>query len=479
MVHTGTSDPGDWVSVLASYLGASGPALRLLISLLMGYPFALIHRALLYKSNPNLQHVFFILAGSFIGYFNYGSSLLHAYVCILVHFVTVKVTRGSRLGTALVFIFQMGYLLTEYYMTETAMYDIKWTIPHCVLTLRLVGQGFDLYDGTKDPDTLSSEQKITAIRTVPTLLESAGHVFYPGSFMIGPQFPISRYNSFVKCTLFPGNAPDSIGPGVKRLLIGLLYVSIFQVGTLVVNNDYVTSPQYQALPFWLRLLVVGLYGKVMLYKYVSCWIVSEGACILGGISYNGNDSKGISRWDGCENINVSVFERAYKFSHLISSFNKCTNHWVAINVYKRLKFVGSRHVSQGAALLFLAVWHGLHSGYYMCFFMEFLVMNMEKELDKIVSKNAKIQAWHSHPIGFWLDVIILKLLVTVFFGYCTLPFGLLKFNKWWLVYKDLYFIGSIIFGLWPLYSPIVKKLLLPKRESVAVPVVVAEANGVK
>jgi len=37
-------------------------------------------------------------------------------------------------------------------------------------------------------------------------------------------------------------------------------------------------------------------------------------------------------------------------------------------------------VSQFAALLFLAVWHGLHSGYYMCFFMEFLVMKLEKDV---------------------------------------------------------------------------------------------------
>lgn len=45
----------------------------------------------------------------------------------------------------------MAYLLlyVEYFMTETEKYDIKWTIPHCVLTLRLIGQAFDVYDGTK------------------------------------------------------------------------------------------------------------------------------------------------------------------------------------------------------------------------------------------------------------------------------------------------------------------------------------------
>lgn len=31
-------------------------------------------------------------------------------------------------------------------------------------------------------------------------------------------------------------------------------------------------------------------------------------------------------------------------------------------MYKRLKFLGNREISQFAALLFLAVWHGLHTG---------------------------------------------------------------------------------------------------------------------
>jgi lysophospholipid acyltransferase 5 len=49
-------------------------------------------------------------------------------------------------------------------------------------------------------------------------------------------------------------------------------------------------------------------------------------------------------------------------------------------VYKRLKFLGNRYISQAAALTFLAVWHGLHSGYYMCFLLEFVIMKLEKDV---------------------------------------------------------------------------------------------------
>lgn len=38
-----------------------------------------------------------------------------------------------------------------YYMTGTDTYDIKWSMPHCVLTLRLIALTYDVYDGRKDP----------------------------------------------------------------------------------------------------------------------------------------------------------------------------------------------------------------------------------------------------------------------------------------------------------------------------------------
>jgi len=34
-------------------------------------------------------------------------------------------------------------------MTGTETYDIKWSMPQCVLTLRLIGLAFDLFDGKK------------------------------------------------------------------------------------------------------------------------------------------------------------------------------------------------------------------------------------------------------------------------------------------------------------------------------------------
>lgn len=47
-----------------------------------------------------------------------------------------------------------------------------------------------------------------------------------------------------------------------------------------------------------------------------------------GITYNGTDSDGSAKWDGCANVNLKVFEGATNFGHYIESFNINTNQWV-------------------------------------------------------------------------------------------------------------------------------------------------------
>ena len=49
-------------------------------------------------------------------------------------------------------------------------------------------------------------------------------------------------------------------------------------------------------------------------------------------------------------------------------------------VYKRLRFLGSRYASQFLTLMFLAVWHGYHLGYFVLFFMEFIIILWERKV---------------------------------------------------------------------------------------------------
>lgn len=94
-------------------------------------------------------------------------------------------------------------MLIGYYFTGTNDYDINWTMPQCVLVLRLIGIVFDFYDGSQKEDTLNAESKKVALKQRPSFLEFCGHMFFPASFMVGPQFPMKRYQQFVNGDFSP------------------------------------------------------------------------------------------------------------------------------------------------------------------------------------------------------------------------------------------------------------------------------------
>ncbi|KAG8551389.1 hypothetical protein GDO81_004090 [Engystomops pustulosus] len=58
----------------AEALGASEAALRLILSILSGYPLALFQRYFLFKKQPSHIHLFNTVTGLCIAYFNFGMS---------------------------------------------------------------------------------------------------------------------------------------------------------------------------------------------------------------------------------------------------------------------------------------------------------------------------------------------------------------------------------------------------------------------
>ncbi|CAL4063406.1 unnamed protein product, partial [Meganyctiphanes norvegica] len=453
----------DDLSLLARFadlLGAPEPALRLLLSILV---VSLILNARGQKRvwcQTKYFHVLYATLPIILKFgFGYGSSIIHSAVCTLVAWLGIVMIGGTVTSVLFAFLFQMTYLLAGYYYTGTDTYDIKWSMPHCVLTLRLIALTYDVYDGKKDPAKLSKDQQKTALPQVPSLLEVTAHTYFPASFLVGPQFSMRRYLDFVKGTLVGYDLPGCVTPGLLRGSLGMFYLVVYQIGIAYFPDEYINSPAYNELPFWQRHFVVGIWAKVTLYKYISCWLIAEGVCIMSGLSYSGEDSVGVLQWRGCANVKVRTYEGATTFGHMIASFNTNTNAWVAQYIYKRLRFLNNRYLSQIGALVFLAVWHGLHSGYYACFFMEFVVMKFEKDLASMVNRYPRlVMLLNAGPLKY-VKLFVLKLYVVVFMGYCLGPFVLLKLHKWWSFWQSLYFSGHIFFVCWPLYAPAVRAFL--------------------
>ncbi|XP_054575302.1 lysophospholipid acyltransferase 5 isoform X3 [Eptesicus fuscus] len=355
---------------LATSLGASEQALRLIISIFLGYPLALFYRHYLFYKDSYLIHLFHTFTGLSIAYFNFGNQMYHSLLCVILQFLILRLMGRTVTAVLTTFCFQMAYLLAGYYLTATGNYDIKWTMPHCVLTLKLIGLAVDYFDGGKDQNRL----------------------------------------------------------------------------------------------FWFRCMYMLIWGKFVLYKYVTCWLVTEGVCILTGLGFNDFDENGKAKWDACANMKVWLFETTPRFTGTIASFNINTNAWVARYFFKRLKFLGNKVLSQGLSLLFLALWHGLHSGYLICFQMEFLIVIVERQAASLIRDSPTLSNLASITVLQPFYYLVQQTIHWLFMGYSMTAFCLFTWDKWFKVYKSVYFLGHVFFLSLLFILPYLHKAIVPRKE---------------
>ncbi|KAI1242170.1 Lysophospholipid acyltransferase 5, partial [Lamprotornis superbus] len=407
-----------------------------------------------------------------------GMQFFHSLICVLIQFLILRLMGRTITAVITTFLFQMKggfcsvlhftsncgwksggrskpaggislnnpnnglfqtYLMAGYYFTATEHYDIKWTMPHCVLTLKLIGLAIDYYDGGKDPEFLTPEQRRFAVRGVPTLLEVSGFSYFYGAFMVGPQFSMTDYQKLARgeMTDVPGQRPNSFVPALKRLGLGFLFLVTYTLSSLYISDEYLTSDDYMEKPFWFRCGYILIWGKIILYKYVTCWLVTEGVCILVGLGYNGKDQNGKPLWNACANMKVWLYETTPLFTGTIASFNINTNAWVARYIFKRLKFLGNKLLSQALALFFLAIWHGLHSGYLVCFQMELLIVIVERQVMNLVRDSPALSTLASITVLRPIFYVLQQTNHWMFMGYSLVPFCLFTWDKWMKVYLFL------------------------------------------
>jgi len=449
---------------IADSLGVADEGLRLILGQISGYPLFLFHRQFLRRCSPTVQHTFFAISGMVIANWSIGSDcLMHSCAMIGVTWATLKAFQGSLSSTVFLFIFNMSYLLTGYYATETEGYDISWTMPACVLCLRMIGLAVDVFDGTKKSDELSKEQKDNALSEVPSILEVCSQSFFVGGYFVGPQFSMRKFQNYIQRNINE-DLPPSRRFAFKRFGIGLCYLIGHLLGDkFLVPVGFVESPEFADLGFLKKSFYFSLWCKIILAKYISAWLLSEGAVILSGLAYNGRWEDGSIKWNGGANVRLRIFEKASQMQHLIDSFNINTNAWVMHYVYKRLRFLNSKALSQLGALMFLALWHGWMPGYYITFFNEFLCLNFEKGFFPMVANSPTMQKLNENPAMRGVFWFMGKMYVTIALPHCFLPFAVLTLPRFIPVLKTTYGLVYVFYGSWPLWAPLAKMILKPVR----------------
>uniref|UniRef100_H2ZMU1 Lysophospholipid acyltransferase 5 n=1 Tax=Ciona savignyi TaxID=51511 RepID=H2ZMU1_CIOSA len=400
------------VNSLSRAIGVPEPAIKLIITVYSGYPLAFIHRLFPYKEKLSLQYAFFTLSSLGFLFWNYGFDIYHSLLCLFAQWLIFKILGASSLSVLFSFVFQLGYLIYGYIIFSTSDYDINWCMPHCILTLRMIGLAWDVYDGHQNPYPL--------------------------------QWLRSLQNG--ELTDQPGKKPNSLFAGLRRGLSGTLLLAVQAYISTIFTAQYYTTQEFQASSFVYKVGYISVTGHITLLQYVAIWIINEGSCIICGLGYKKDQKTGKITWDAVGNVKLRHFLTARSFQDIINSFNINTNGWVLRYVFKRLRFVGVRLVSHLSALYFLAIWHGIHEGYFTCFTYEWLTMTVEKPLFALLRQSTRIQNIKSSKFFFWLPPLCGWLYLHILLGYCVIDFTLLKWKVYAPVYKSVYCYGHVFFG---------------------------------
>jgi len=229
-------------------------------------------------------------------------------------------------------------------------------------------------------------------------------------------------------------------------------LAIHNVGAVFFPSSYLgTAAFLDSTAFVKKLAIIWLTCKFALMKYVGIWLLGEGACILSGIGYAGFE-KGKHRWNGLSNVDPWLFETSLNLHGVVQSFNINTNDWVKRYVFKRLRFLGNKNISSISALAFLAVWHGLYIGYFLCFLFEYFCMEAEAKVQKLTA------TWYAssiskHPVKRLAYNTICFFVRTSTVHYALVSFELKKWSLSWEVYKSVFFVGHLsVFLVYVVYA---------------------------
>ncbi|KJE94333.1 lysophosphatidylcholine acyltransferase 3 [Capsaspora owczarzaki ATCC 30864] len=380
-------------------------------------------------------HLFSAVAGAAGVFWCFGPDTLHCFLTILATYLCMLVLGQTAAMVGIVFTGIFGHLLGCYLIHATDSYDINFTTVQCVLALRLIGLAFDFYDGRIPTDKLTKDTVNSALPKLPSILEVLGYAYFWGGVFVGPQFPIRRYQAFVSGTLFkPEQLRESLVPALSRAALGLVYIGVTPVLNGYFPQSYLFTDAFKALPLLYRLAYLWGLCKAAFLSYVGVWLIAEASCMLSGLSYNVATKK----WDGLANIRVWKFETATSLKACIESFNVNTNDWVARYIFKRLRFMNNKHFSSLSTLMFLALWHGFHIGYFICFLTEFVVVEIERRL------RADVMPRLTPIIPAPVLNIVCYIITTSTLHYALIAFVLLSLSPIKEVYSSIYFIGHLV-----------------------------------
>ncbi|KAL4818213.1 MBOAT, membrane-bound O-acyltransferase family-domain-containing protein [Aspergillus spinulosporus] len=471
----------------AEITGASVDELKLIASFLLSYPLsALLKR--IPDAQPWKKNAFNIAVSLFylVGLFDLWDGLRTLIYSSAGIYAIAYYIDGSMMPW-IGFIFLMGHMsvnhISRQILNDPQVVDI--TGAQMVLVMKLSAFCWNVHDGRLPQNQLSDPQKYAAITTFPSILDYAGYVlFFPGLFG-GPAFDYVAYRRWIDTTLFdvpPGTDPSKVPPtrkkrkiprsgtpAAKKAVIGLVWIVVFLQLSSIYNKEALLDPSFRNYSFLRRVWIVHALGFTTRAKYYGVWTLTEGACILSGMGYNGFDPKtGKVFWNRLQNIDPWKLETAQNSHAYLGNWNKNTNHWLRNYVYLRVTPKGKKPGFRASMATFTtsAFWHGFYPGYYFSFVLGSFVQTVAKNFRRYVRPFfLSTDGTTPGPYKRYYDIVS-WLVTQAVMSFVVLPFIYLSFSDSIHVWGSVYYYGIIaVAASLAFFSSPAKGFLIKKLKS--------------
>ncbi|KAJ2615003.1 Lysophospholipid acyltransferase [Coemansia sp. RSA 1365] len=367
-----------------------------IVAVLLSYALAHIFQ-LIPPRMSRIKHLFSIsttvLLFGFVQEQYYG--LVHLAAGSIVIYVLMRCMKGAYMPQTVFLVAMLhlsfSHIRRQLHERRSGRVEFDYTGAQMVFVIKATSLAFCIHDGrcslsNSDSTALTAYQRKNAIAKVPDLLEYLGYIFFFPGFAVGPAFEMATYRQML--LLETKHARRQLAVRAYRKLAE----SLFWMFVYVMYSDTFTFANLAMHQFYARrsFISAALYlcitGVVVRAAYYTAWKMSEGACILTGLGFDGYDEHGNPRWMDIANIHVRDVELGSSIKQLIDNWNIGTNTWLRHHVYLRItppSATGPRVSSTKATMLTFLIsawWHGFYPEYYLTFVLGALAASSARTL---------------------------------------------------------------------------------------------------
>lgn len=460
---------------IADAAGAPVDYIKLFSCLVAAFPLAAVFP---YLPSPAAKHLYSLIVSFifFVPILNLYSGFLQLLGGALLTYAICTFKVGGKNMGWLVFGLQMGHLTYNHAVRKFGaipLSTIEITAMQMVAVMNLTTFAWDCYDGQiRTEQQCDDSQKKSRITKMPSLLEFLGYVFYFPGVLIGPSTRFVDYRAWSTGELFasPKGKEKAVAGGSHSLPRGRLFASIRElcvgIGFMAIYSVFAPAYSYEKLiglhgglghlTWYQKLGWIQVAGFMARTKYYGIWSLTDGACILSGLGYNGVDpTTGKTKWNRCRNIDIPKIEFANNWKELLDAWNMNTNVWLRNNVYKRIARPGKKPGFKSTMTTFFtsAFWHGLEPGYYLSFVLAGFMQSAAKMLRRHVRPIffaqpnvpnptfSNVLTFSPSQLAYCTASVIVS---QVTLNYAVAPFMLLEFKASIAGWKAVYFYGHVV-----------------------------------